>query len=270
MKSEGANADVFEGDSAFVFLQPEFPGEPESGSLVGEVDDGFFVEPDLNAWAFAADAEVMPVAFDGGDIGGGESSDEAAGPMCGVAVADVEFVGIERWVGGVIGGAKEDAAVSTWCEVEGAAEFEVIEVEGSGEQAFFAAVGGDFAVFHFPIGALGNLPAKERDMVEEADPAVGDFGRGEGWWEEFDWWECGGYGRTWAVVGRGGVVCCCLFRCFWRGGGGIAAGEKEGNEQDEFGVCHFLCVVGGGRGGGVVCRGELAELGVFSAKRDAW
>ena len=47
-----------------VGLQGNWAGLEEIGGwvLVGEIDDGFFVEPDLNARADCADAELVPFA----------------------------------------------------------------------------------------------------------------------------------------------------------------------------------------------------------------
>ena len=76
-------------------------------------------------------------------------------------VADIEFVGVDGWVGGVVGRAEENAAIASGRQTEFAAEFEVVEIVGCEQEAGGTGISCDLAVVDLPVAVWGLLPAEK-------------------------------------------------------------------------------------------------------------
>lgn len=78
-----------------------------------------------------------------------------------MVVADIEFVGVDGGVCGVVCSAEENAAVASGRQQKLTAEFEVVEVVGCEQEAGGTGIGGDLAVVDLPAAVWGLLPAEE-------------------------------------------------------------------------------------------------------------
>lgn len=161
MQAKRSETDIPEGDLSLLVLQSESAAEPQTGRRVGEVDDGVSIKPDLNAWSLAADHISVPGTCDGWNIGSGVASDETSGAVGWVVVADIEFVGVECGVGGVVCSAEKNAAVASGRQPKFTAELEVVEIVGCEQEVGVAGIGGDLAIFDLPAAVWGLLPAEE-------------------------------------------------------------------------------------------------------------